>query len=61
VVRDGFRGPVDYAKVAEGFGARGVTARSPAELTAAVRQALAADRPTVIQVPLALLGPADIA
>jgi len=53
-------GPVDYAKVAEGFGARGVTARSPEELTAAVRQALAADRPTLIEVPLALLGPTEV-
>jgi acetolactate synthase-1/2/3 large subunit len=52
-------GPVDYAKVAQGFGARGVLARSPDELTAATRRALAADRPTVIEVPLALLGPAD--
>ena len=53
-------GPVDYAKVAEGFGARGVTARSPEQLTAAVRQALAAGRPTMIEVPLALLGPTDL-
>jgi len=53
-------GPVDYAKVAEGFGAHGVTAHSPAELTAAVRQGLATDRPTVIKVALALLGPTDL-
>jgi acetolactate synthase-1/2/3 large subunit len=53
-------GPVDYAKVAEGFGAHGVTARSPKELTAAVRQALAADRPTIVHVPIALLGPTDV-
>jgi acetolactate synthase-1/2/3 large subunit len=53
-------GRVDYAKVAEGFGARGVVVRQPAELTAAVRQALAADQPTLIQVPLALLGPTDV-
>jgi len=54
-------GPVDYAKVAQGFGARGVTAHSPQELTAAARRALAADGPTVIEVPLALLGPTDAA
>jgi acetolactate synthase-1/2/3 large subunit len=54
-------GPVDYAKVAEGFGARGVTVRTPHELTAAARQALGGDRPTVIEVPLALLGPTDVA
>ena len=54
-------GPVDYAKVAEGFGARGVLVRSPDELTVATRRALAAGEPTVIEVPLALLGPADSA
>jgi acetolactate synthase-1/2/3 large subunit len=54
-------GPVDYAKVAEGFGARGILARTPDELTAAARQALAAAGPTVIEVPLALLGPTDSA
>jgi len=54
-------GPVDYAKVAEGFGARGVTARSPEEVTAAARQALAAREPTVIEAPLALAGPTDVA
>ena len=54
-------GPVDYAKVAQGFGARGLAVRSPEELTAAVRQALAGDQPTVIQVPLALAGPPDLA
>ena len=54
-------GPVDYAKVAEGFGARGVLVRTPDELTVATRRALTAGEPTVIEVPLALLGPADSA
>ncbi len=53
-------GPTDYAKVAQGFGARGVLAESPHELTAAARQALASGRPTLIEVPLALLGPSDV-
>ena len=53
-------GPTDYAKVAQGFGARGVVAETPEQLTDATRQALAADRPTVIEVPLALLGPTDV-
>ncbi len=52
-------GPVDYAKVAQGFGARGVTARTPDELTAAAREALAAGEPTVIEVPLSVSGPTD--
>jgi len=54
-------GPVDYAKVAEGFGARGICARTPEEVTAAARRALGAGEPTVIEVPLAILGPADAA
>jgi acetolactate synthase-1/2/3 large subunit len=53
-------GPVDYAKVAEGFGALGVFAKTPAELTSAVRQAFSSGRPTLIEVPLALLGPTDV-
>ena len=40
-------GPVDYAKVAQGFGARGVVARTPEELTAATRQAFGAGRQQV--------------
>ncbi len=52
-------GPVDYARVAEGFGARGVTVTKPEELTTAVRQAFASDQPTVVEAPIALLGPTD--
>ena len=42
------------------FGARGVLVESPQDLTAATREALASGRPTVIEVPLALLGPTDL-
>jgi acetolactate synthase-1/2/3 large subunit len=52
-------GPVEYARVAQGFGARGITVTQPDELTAAVRQALASGQPTLIEVPIALLGPTD--
>jgi acetolactate synthase-1/2/3 large subunit len=52
-------GPVDYARVAQGFGARGVTVKAPGELTRAVREALAADQPTLVEVPIALLGPTE--
>ena len=48
-----------YAKGTQGFGARGVLAQNPQDLTAATRQALASGQPTLIEVPLALLGPAD--
>jgi acetolactate synthase-1/2/3 large subunit len=51
--------PVDYAKLAEAFGAIGVRAETPAELSAAIARGLAADRTTLIHVPIALLGPAD--
>jgi acetolactate synthase-1/2/3 large subunit len=53
-------GPTDYAKVAQGFGARGILAETPQALTAATRQALASAQPTLIEVPLALLGPTDV-
>jgi len=53
-------GPVDYAKVAQGFGARGILAETPQAITAATRQALASGQPTLIEVPLALLGPTDV-
>ncbi len=52
-------GPVDYVKVAQGFGARGVFVDKPEELTPAIRQALASGQPTMIEVPCAVGGPAD--
>jgi acetolactate synthase-1/2/3 large subunit len=52
-------GPVDYARVAQGFGARGVTVDQPGEIAPAVRQALASGQPTLIEVPIALLAPTD--
>ncbi len=52
-------GPVDYVKVAQGFGARGILVEKPEGLTPAIRQALASGQPTMIEVPCAVLGPAD--
>lgn len=52
-------GPVDYAKVAEGFGARGILVDRPEALAPAVRQAYASGQPTLIEVPLAWVGPTD--
>jgi acetolactate synthase-1/2/3 large subunit len=52
-------GPVDYARVAQGFGARGVTITQPEELAPAVRAALASGETTLIEVPIALRGPTD--
>jgi acetolactate synthase-1/2/3 large subunit len=52
-------GPVDYARVAQGFGARGVTVTRPDELAPAIREGYASGQPTLIEVPLALHGPTD--
>jgi acetolactate synthase-1/2/3 large subunit len=41
-------GPVDWAGVARGFGARGARVETDAEFAPALRQALVADRPTVL-------------
>lgn len=45
-------GPIDFAAVARALGARGVRIESDAELEPALRQALAEDRPTVLQLTL---------
>jgi acetolactate synthase-1/2/3 large subunit len=45
-------GPIDFAGIAPGFGARGVRVRALPELDAAVRAALADDGPTVIEVAI---------
>ena len=44
----------DFAAFARSFGALGYTLESPADLGPALREALAARRPAVIDVPLAL-------
>jgi uncharacterized protein (DUF952 family) len=45
-------GPLDIVKIAEGFGARGVRAEDDEGFEAALRDALVADGPTVIHLPL---------
>lgn len=45
-------GPVDFAAIARACGARGVRVATDAEFEPALRQALVADRPTVIQLAL---------
>jgi acetolactate synthase-1/2/3 large subunit len=52
-------GPVRYDLVAEGFGAIGVRAERPEEIGKAIERGLKADRPTLIQVPIAVKGPVD--
>jgi acetolactate synthase-1/2/3 large subunit len=50
--RDGKPYNVDYAAIAKGFGANGVMVSAAGELGPALRAALTADRPTLIQVPM---------
>jgi acetolactate synthase-1/2/3 large subunit len=50
--RNGETYTVDYAAIARGFGARGVSVKSAAELGPALKEALASNLPTVIQVPM---------
>jgi len=52
-------GPIQFAKVAQGFGARGVLIKDPEQLPAAIREGFSADRPTLIHVPIAGGGPTD--
>jgi acetolactate synthase-1/2/3 large subunit len=52
-------GPIQFGKVAEGFGARGVLIKDPKQLSAAIKEGFCADRPTLIHVPIAGGGPTD--
>jgi len=42
----------DFCKLAEDFGALGLRAASPAELSRVLPEALAANRPVVIEIPM---------
>jgi len=50
--RNGETYTVDYAAIARGFGARGISVKSAADLAPALTEALTSDLPTVIQVPM---------
>ena len=50
-------GPVQYDLVAQGLGANGAVAETADEFNVEMDKALAADRPSLIQVPLAIKGP----
>jgi acetolactate synthase-1/2/3 large subunit len=52
-------GPIDFARVAEGFGARGIRVEDPAELPAAIEEGFASRQVTLIHVPVCHGGPAD--
>ena len=52
-------GAVEFASVAEGFGALGVRVEKPEEIVPAILEAFESDKPTLIHVPVAVQGPAD--
>lgn len=52
-------GPIDFARVAEGFGARGIQVQDVASLARAIEEGFASRQVTVIHVPIAHGGPAD--
>jgi acetolactate synthase I/II/III large subunit len=47
-------GPTDFAAVAKTFGVRGIRVEQPADIAPALRQALAADEPVIVDVVTAL-------
>jgi len=53
-------GTIRFDRVAEALGANGLRIENPEELAPAIRQGFSADRPTVIDVPISLGGPADV-
>ena len=44
--------PVDYSRVGEAFGCRGVRVNSPHQLTEALKKSLRSDEPWVIDIPI---------
>ena len=52
-------GPSRLDQVAEGFGCRGMRVEKKEDLVPALREALSADRPTVVHVPIVPGGPDD--
>jgi acetolactate synthase-1/2/3 large subunit len=48
-----------YAELAKALGANGAVAESVEELTNAIREGFASTKPTVIDVPISVCGPAD--
>jgi acetolactate synthase-1/2/3 large subunit len=52
-------GDVDYAAVARALGGEGIRVDRAEEIVPAVRQALTTGKPTLVQVPLCVGGPAD--
>jgi acetolactate synthase I/II/III large subunit len=45
----------DFMKLAEAYGARGMQAHGPEELEAAIKDAIAGNRPTLIEAPVSMM------
>jgi acetolactate synthase-1/2/3 large subunit len=52
-------GPIDYAGMAEAFGARGIRIEHAGQILPALRDGLCAELPTLIHVPVARSSPTD--
>jgi acetolactate synthase-1/2/3 large subunit len=53
-------GSIDYARVAEGLGAQGIRVERPEEIAGAVEWGFESGRPTLVHIPIAGGGPADV-
>lgn len=53
-------GPVDYAQVAEGFGALAIRIERPDEIPSAVREGINSGQPTLVHVPIVSSGPEEM-
>ena len=53
-------GVIRFDKVAQALGANGFRVEDTKDLTRAIREGLSSDWPTVIDVPISVLGPADV-
>ena len=51
-------GPIHYAQMAEAFGAHGVRIEHADDIAPAIQKGIAADRPTLIHVPVVRSSPA---
>jgi len=52
-------GPINYAQMAEAFGANGIRVNKADEITPAIQKALNSDKPTLIHVPIARSNPVE--
>lgn len=52
-------GQCDWVRTVEGLGGRGVRVQAPEQIAPAVEEGFASGRPTLIEVPLAIQGPAE--